>query len=614
MSLLAPLGLLAGLLALPLIALYILKIRRTKVVVPSLLLWQELAQQERLAKPFERFKRNILLWLQLLVLALLALALARPTLPFGLGVGEATVLVVDTTASMGSTDERPHRLGKAIAEAERLVDALPTGAEISVVIAGPRTEVLVPFTQDIARVRRALRGLEVTHAEGSLREGVQLALSLALARSEAAVHIFSDGGGASLSDLSPGSTPVRYHRVGTREGNAGIIALDLRASPSSELARQVFVTAQRFGPAVEGTVSLYLEDRLLGLRNATLGDQPVSLVFELPAGVSGVIRAELQADDDNLALDNLAWAVVEPVRRRRVLAVGLDGFSLRALSSDSRVALTVRSASEVTEPVLRAADAVFLGRPIDLDLEGVNVAYLGPDTGGPAVFGEPMARPEVLSWRRTHPVLRLLALETVQIAEIYPVQDSGGLEPLVSTTAGPLVLGDERGGARVVQLAASPLRTDLPLRVAWPVMLLNAVGWLTEGRSGIDQGHVIQAGRPWSLRTDATADQVSVLGPNGEPRSFVLEDRRLRVQDTLTQGIYRARIGAQRLSFAANLSSPVESAIAPRPRLDLGAGPEGEQERQASLAGGQEIWRWLLIGALLVLIAEGAVWARRGRL
>jgi hypothetical protein len=39
MSLLAPLALLGGLLAAPIVALYFLKLNRKRVVVPSLLLW-----------------------------------------------------------------------------------------------------------------------------------------------------------------------------------------------------------------------------------------------------------------------------------------------------------------------------------------------------------------------------------------------------------------------------------------------------------------------------------------------------------------------------------------------------------------------------------------------
>jgi len=609
-SLLAPLGLLAGLLALPILALYFLRVRRQKVVVPSILLWQDLARSERLASPFDRFRSRLPLWLQLLLLALLALALARPSVQLGWGGGDAVVLIVDVSASMAATDGAPTRLAQAVQRAERTLGALPAGAESTLVVAGPRTEVLVPFTQEPGRVRAALRQLAPTEARGSLREGMQLGLALARSRPGVVVHVFSDGGGGSLADLPQGDTPVVYHRVGARSGNAGIVALDLRASPSSELQRQVFVTVQRFGPPVEGTVQVFLADQLVGLRSARLADAPVSLVFDLPAAASGLLRAELRADDDHLPTDDRAWAIVEPIRKRRVLAVGTDALTTRALAADPRVALVRRRAAELTESTLDAADAIFVAEPVSLDLQGRAVAWLGPRAGGPATLGAPAPRPSVLSWQRTHPILRLVALGTVQIQDLPAVVDPAGMAPLVTTTTGPLLLAGERSGARIAQLIVDPLRTDLPLRVAWPVLLLNTVGWLTEGRGGVDHGHVAQAGSPLIVRVGADPPAITVVGPDGSEPGHGVSEGLLRVRDTVRLGVYEIRVGPRRHRFAVNLQAPSESDLTPRDHLDLGEGADPQGVAQASVAG-FEIWRWLAICALLVLVVEWVVWARR---
>lgn len=610
MSLLAPLGLLAAALAIPLISLYFLKLRRERVVVPSLLHWRALAKSERLASPFDKFKRNLLLWIQLLLLALLALALARPAADLGWGGGASMVLVVDVSASMAATDGAPTRLDSAIEQAEGVLAGLSAQGEATLVAAGPQTQVVVPFTQEPGRVRAALRELRATQAPASLREGVQLALSLARARSGVQVHVFSDGGGGSLADLPTGDTDVRYHRIGEPSGNAGIVALDLRASPSSELARQLFVTAQRFGEPVQGTVRVTLDERPLGQRNVELGTAPVSLVFDLPPGAAGVLRAELRADDDHLELDDTAYAIVEPVRRRRVIAVGTDSLTTRAIASDPRVHLLLRRPQELTAQEADLADALIVAEPVALDLNGRNVAYLGPESQGPATLGDAQPRPEVLSWQRTHPVLRLAMLDRIQIAELHTLQNNGGLTPIVSTTAGPMILAGERGGGRVVQIVVEPVRSDLPLRVAWPVVLLNAVGWLTEGRGGVDHGHVLRAGQPWSGRVRDGAS-VQVTGPGGQHPAFTVKDALLRVQDTLTLGVYRVDVAGVRQRFAVNLQAPGESDLAPRGALDLGESARAGSVAQASVGGPQELWRWFAIAALLVLGVEWIVWTRR---
>jgi hypothetical protein len=81
MSFLTPLFLLLGLLAVPVIILYMLRLRRREVLVSSTMLWQKLMRDREANAPWQRLRRNLLLFLQLLILAALVLALARPFLP-----------------------------------------------------------------------------------------------------------------------------------------------------------------------------------------------------------------------------------------------------------------------------------------------------------------------------------------------------------------------------------------------------------------------------------------------------------------------------------------------------------------------------------------------------
>lgn len=613
MSFLAPLGLLLGLLTLPLLGLYFLKIRRKRVTVPSILLWEELVKAERMARPFDRFRQNLLLWLQLLLLLLVVLAFARPAVNAAVGPSRSLVLVVDTSASMGATDVRPNRLAVAVDEALATVSGMGPADEATVVVAGPRTEVAVPFTRETGRLRDGLNGLAPSQARSDLRDGMQLALSLARSRPGVEVLVYSDGGQTSLADLPAGDTPVHWVKVGRNSGNTGILAVDLRTSPSSELERQAFVTVQRFGgDPVEATVQVFLNEKLVGLRNATAGDKPISMVFDLPPGTAGQLRVELDADDDHLETDDTAWAVVQPVRKRRILLVGGDALTRKVLGSDPRVDLKSVRARALTRDELENADAVFVTEPVAEDLTGFNVAWLGSDTGGPASLGGTVRTPEVLGWRRTHPLMRFVAWDGVLVAQSHAVADAANLTPLVDSTGGPLVLAGERSGGRVMQLAFDPLKTDLPLRVAWPVLVLNAVGWLTEDSAGIDHGNVVSTGAPWIRRVDSDVSlaDIRVQAPGDTDVPVSLADSLLRVQDTTRTGVYDVRIQGHRVRFAANLQAPEESDLTPAPSLDLGAAEQGGVAR-ASVAGQHELWRYLLLFGLAVLAVEWLAWTRR---
>ncbi len=615
MSFLAPFGLVLGLLALPLAALYFLKLRRRKVVVPSLMLWEALAEEERRARPFDKFKRNILLWLQLLFLLLATLAFARLAIP-GMGVaGKSLVVVIDTSASMAATDTGSSRLDTAVAEAMGAIDSLAASDEVAIITAGSRTRVLSEFSTNRAQAKAALTTLTPSHTRGTLRAGLQLALSLAQSRPDAIIQVYSDGSQSSYLDIDPAGTIVRYKKVGRNVGNASILALDLRSAPGAELDKQAFTTVQWFGPGTsKASIEVYLDDKLIGLRNETLADDPVSMVFDLPAGAEGTLHVKLRADDDHLALDNDAWAVVAPIRKRKIALVGSDLLTAKILTKDPRVELSTLAASTATSASLENFDAVFLADPVNADLTGIPTAYLKPSAGGPAPFAGNAGRPQVLDWDRTHPTLRFVTFQGLQIRSARAFKNNGALKPIVDSTLGPLILAGERNTARVIQLAFDPLQSDLPLRVAWPVFVLNSVGWLTEQGAGLAAGSVIDAGDPWTLRVpvELTVDDVNVTGPQGSVTTHAVADRLLRVQNIDKTGIYTVRAGEVTTRFAANLHAAEEADLSPKLTLDLAESGDDEGAGQrASVAGATEVWRYLLLFGLLFLAIEWWVWSRR---
>ena len=119
MPFLTPLFLLLGLLAGPIILLYMLRLRRQEMRVSSTLLWQKLLRDREANAPWQRLRRNLLLILQLLILAFLVLALARPFIPVSTVVSGNVVVLLDASASMQATDVEPNRFAAAQADLNR---------------------------------------------------------------------------------------------------------------------------------------------------------------------------------------------------------------------------------------------------------------------------------------------------------------------------------------------------------------------------------------------------------------------------------------------------------------------------------------------------------------
>ncbi|MEO8377496.1 MAG: BatA domain-containing protein, partial [Candidatus Sumerlaeota bacterium] len=87
------------------VIMYLLKLKRRPVKVPSTLLWRKSVQDLVANAPFQKLRNNLLLWLQLLILLLLVIALTRPIFKLTGLKGETVILLLDQSASMQAKDE-----------------------------------------------------------------------------------------------------------------------------------------------------------------------------------------------------------------------------------------------------------------------------------------------------------------------------------------------------------------------------------------------------------------------------------------------------------------------------------------------------------------------------
>ena len=188
----------------PVVLLYFLRLRRKNRVVSSTLLWRNSTADLQANAPFQRLRKNLLLFLQVLLLALLALMIARPFLTVKALTGESQVLVIDASASMQATDERPSRLGAAKRAAGKIVADLSRGDEACIIEAGSRTRVRAGFTANRRVLRAAIDRVEAADSETVLRDALALAVSLAKKKRDAEIVLISDGAFDPLDDLGLG--------------------------------------------------------------------------------------------------------------------------------------------------------------------------------------------------------------------------------------------------------------------------------------------------------------------------------------------------------------------------------------------------------------------------
>lgn len=585
-----------------LIVFYLLKRRRVARVVPSTLLWQKFLAESQASAPFQRLRHNWLLIIQILLLLLAILALARPYFSSKVTGGRILVTILDASASMQSTDETPSRFERARKEALALVDSMHDNDQMVVLQASGNTEVRQSPTSEKAALRRAMLAARVTDSPTHLAEALKLAQTLIQNNKMAEVHLFSDGASPNLNEFENKGLPLIYHEMGTRGSNLGIVNLEVRQHPENPAQRAIFTTvANTSSNAMSTEVELHFGDKMLEVKTVQAAPkQSVPLVFVADQQADGVFTVKLTAKDD-LAADNEASIVsLLPQPVRVLLVSGGNKFLEKALKASPNV--TLSTATALTEPV-KDVDFVVLDNVVplvwpDANMLAINVAK----TNWFTQVGKAES-PALVDWKTAHPLLRFVNFDNVQVGEAMSVPLPAWGISILESPQTPLIVAGEEGRHRLLWIGFDTLQSTWPLRISFPIFVANAVDWLNPASAQAAQMNV-KAGMPFRLGLTEDLKTVEITTPDGATASRAIDTtrRELVFGDTTRQGIYTVKAGTNQFRFAVNLLDAAESDTAPHSELKFGefATTKAAERRQASL----EFWRWLALAGLLVCLFE----------
>lgn len=607
MSFLTPLFLLLGLLAVPIIVMYMLRLRRREVLVSSTLLWQKLLRDREANAPWQKLRRNLLLLLQLLILAALVLALARPFLPVPSVVSGSVVVLLDGSASMLATDVEPTRFAAAQAEVARLIGDLGGSSQMTIIQVGQTPQVLTAATGDKTLLRDALAAATSDPAAADWAAAFALASGAAQGFRDAQIVVVSDGG--LPADLPPLPVEPVYLPIGQSGENLAISAL---ATRNTETAVQLFASVTNHGVIDrQALLSLTVDGTLFDARRISVpAASNASVTWELPQGAATIEAHLSEHEGDNLPLDDRAWAVHEGGISNRALLVtegnlfleqiysvlpGIEAFKTTPGSdiiTGESFDLYVFDGTALPDPI-PAADLLIINPPFGDEAANdlFSVTGVFSDTVAVRLADTPLL--EYVDWRNVH------------IRQAKQVNAAWG-QPLVQAEGGPLIFAGERDGYRIALFTFDLRDSDLPLQIAFPILMANITGWLSPGRA-FDVPTGLQPGDPVSLTAGASTTAVAVQKPNGETWRAVVGEDELIFSETDLPGLYnvvlRDNAGDRSAgSFAVNLFSRAESAIAPQSSIRV-----GQVEVETAVAGNvgqRELWPWLVAVAIIILGAE----------
>ncbi len=556
-------------LIIPLVIFYFLKLKRPRQTIPSLVLWRQVMNDQRVNSPFQRFKRNLLLLLQLLLLALLVLAAMQPFLRREPQRAARLPVLVDVSASMAALDKSGgrSRLDEARQQLRERIDAMLPDQELCLIAFSKSARKLTGFTSNKTELRDAVAGLVVDDVPGELDEALHLAQALARTAPFDRVLVLTDG---NLPARANFELPFQLdlQKIPAAGANIGITALNARRTTGSEW--EVFVQLACTANTTATTATLELVESGKPLASEQVAIAPGTaprLAFRLRGERPLLVCATLRTSGfDALAADNVAWLKLPAMRPLDVFvpeSLATFRHALAALDG-----LRIFPAKDIPSPT--TYDLAFVEKPEDAKLAAQVLCSVGfvPEELRALVSIEKKGT-AAIDWRRESPLLQHVGLDEVLFMD-DPVTTAGkdgqafrllGYEALADGPHGPLALTRNEGERTRVHLLFHPDRSTLPYRVAFPVLVSNLVQ-AAQRANGLSES----AGQPTGvLRVPgfAAAANVKVTGPAPGTRTEQADESGIatgipapRVGEyLLTSGTHEERVGV-------SLLSPEETSLA----------------------------------------------------
>jgi hypothetical protein len=665
-------GILA-LVPLGILALYLLKLRRQRIEVPSTYLWSRALEDLHVNALWQRLRRSLLLWLQLLMVALVALALARPGWRGGRLPGHRFIFLIDCSASMAAEDVPGGRLAQAKQQALGLIERMQPGDTAMVISFSNTARVEQSFTDNRRLLRAKVQQIAQTQRGSDVREALRAAAGLAnpgqsgdpdnpqdLPAAEAlpaTMYVLSDGGFQADPSFKLGNLKPVYLPLGTAEArNVAIAAFNTAQHPQKPDHLQAFARLENYStePA-EVELTLSHDGTLLDVQRVTItAREPRSRLpgvagvqFNLTAIERGVLELHLQKAD-HLEADNRAWAVINPPRPATVLLVtpGTEALVLALQTEEVRKVANVEVAGPsfltTSDYLTRAStgqyDLVIYDQCTPAQPPSCNALWIGclppVPAGGQTASGQapssdagwsagPLrAAPVLIDSHQSHPLTHLVQMQNVLVLEARALRGPPGTFPLIEADIGPVYAIAPRGSYEDAVLGMplvtfSPegnmqVNTNWPRRRSFPVFVLNAVKYLGGVRNNLAMLPVTP-GAAVTLRLTSGTRRASVETPRGERLTLEAPPGgNLVFTQTDALGVYQVREDESsqvRQQFAVNLFDGRESDLTPAEKLNLGY--EEVAATRDLLPQRRELWRWLVLAALGVVLLEWYVYHRR---
>lgn len=603
--------------------LYVLKLRRRRVTVPFSPIWGRVVVADDSRRWWERLKRLLSYLIQLLFVGLLILALADPRPSDEDLQGRHIVLLLDTSASMTALDVSGavDRFDVARQEAVKVVESMgPNDAAMLVTMDG-QLRPLTPFVKETAILTQTIKDLKPTATPANITEALAFVRDATRDKPGAEIYLFSDGAFAQdwtkAAAQLPSATVLHHIKTGEAGQNVAITAFTVRRYLSNKLDYEILVELRStFKRPVSAELKITSDGQLVDRKVVEIKAEGTERIFYPREGFSGQrleARVVLTTADarDVFPLDDVAYALLPSAKQINVLLVSEGNLYLEApLVSNDNVSYARLAPSEWDPAKAETADIVIFDRmaPPVVPAEG-NLLFVDPPVGDLAPWKVPgdVDKAIITRTKKKHPILRWVSLKDLNIGSARKLVSVRGDEVVASAFGDAMIVARREDKRNLVALAFDVRNSDLPLRVALPVLFLNIIDYLLDDDASLVPTY--RTGEVWSIPVSKKVESAKITDPSGASFDVPVYDGRAIFYGQLT-GFHTLVAGGEETLLAANLSNPSESTIQPPDELVI-EGREVHAGVGSLVFNRQEYWILFALLAIGLLLVEWLTYNRR---
>lgn len=553
------------------ILLYLLKQKVLNQKISALNLWKEAYENIQASTPWEKFRNNILMYMQIAALVLLIAALMSPYIK-GHGSEYSNVLVlIDNSASMsGIYSGEETKLDVAKEQAADYVSS-NDGARYTVLSASNTADLLISGSSDKGRVKDAIDNIEATDIAGSLENATSMAQSLVAAWKNYKVIAFTDSS-ANMQNINCEVVDLSVH------GENGSIQ-SLSHTVSEDGTVKVMARVDNYGERkLDTDASLYIGNKIYDVQSVTAEPGESSTVYfkdiaagrynSILAGNTPYLMAELNSKD-MLAGDNTVYDILNGEGDEKILLVASKNtFLEKGLKVSGN-----RTVDKVLPKDLQAADTkeyslvVYDGIIPDSMPEDANIIFINPPVSQIKNIGDKKVKEEdkwkqdifIYANKSKSSSVKILKGNVTNYLDGYsfgcldvtgfktPKWAKSFFETDDKLSTG--YLGNYNG--RMVAVTGFDLHnTDFPLQTEFPVFMYNLLRETMSAK--IADKTIYNAGEAVSIQKKGKAEKAVVIKPGGGKETHSLDEGTAVFTDTLKAGLYNIKEGGDNVYFTVS--------------------------------------------------------------